>query len=193
MKVTVVDCFDSFTYNLVQLVGSLGATPVTVPCDRSVRDVELTAPDRIILSPGPGTPEDSGVCPEVVRRFAGKVPILGVCLGHQAIVHACGGEVTRMDRPVHGKTSQVHHCGTGLFTGLPRPFTATRYHSLEAKRDSLPDTLAITAVSAGDDCIMAVTHTGLAVSGVQFHPESFMTPCGRDLMQTFLRDGGGFP
>jgi anthranilate synthase component II len=189
MKVTVVDCFDSFTHNLVQLVGALGATPCTITCDRSVGEVERTNPDRIILSPGPGTPDDSGVCPEVIHRFAGKVPILGVCLGHQTLVHSYGGTVGRMERPVHGKTSTITHEGRGILSGLPNPFTATRYHSLAADRTTLPEDLVITAVSVDDGCIMAVSHRDLPLYGLQFHPESIMTPCGRQIVSSFLSGG----
>ncbi len=190
MNVTIVDCFDSFTYNLAQLVGSLGAAPVTVTCDHTIEDIKKTSPDRIILSPGPGTPDDAGVCREVVEEYSGKVPILGVCLGHQTIIQAFGGKVVRMDRPVHGKTSVIHHTGTGLFTGLPDPFTATRYHSLMAEPGTLPPELEITASSTQDRCIMGVSHRRMPVHGLQFHPESFMTSHGSRIMSTFLLTGG---
>lgn len=190
MNVTIVDCFDSFTYNLHQLVGTLGADPVAITCDQDIAKIEKTNPDRIILSPGPGTPDDSGVCPKVIEQYAGIVPILGVCLGHQTIIHTYGGEIVRLKEPVHGKTSRIKHTGTGIFQGISPTFTATRYHSLTADRESLPDEFRITATSEGDNCIMAVSHEKFPLHGVQFHPESIMTPAGRQIMENFLKTGG---
>jgi len=190
MNVTIVDCFDSFTYNLHQLVGTLGADPVAITCDRDINSIERTAPDRIILSPGPGTPEDSGVCRAVIERYADVVPILGVCLGHQTIIHTFGGDIVRLAEPVHGKTSRISHTGTRLFQGISQAFTATRYHSLTADRASLPQEFRITATSEGDNCIMAVSHERFPLHGVQFHPESIMTPAGRQIMENFLKTGG---
>jgi anthranilate synthase/aminodeoxychorismate synthase-like glutamine amidotransferase len=191
MKVVIVDCFDSFTYNLLQLVGMAGAEPVAITCDQPARRIEQENPDRIILSPGPGTPEESGICAEVIRSFAGKVPILGVCLGHQTIVSTFGGRIVRLPEPVHGKTSLISHSGTGLFTGIHQPFTATRYHSLTADPESLPAEFMVTATAVGDQCIMAVSHRSYPVHGVQFHPESIRTEAGQQIMANFLRNGGG--
>lgn len=190
MNVTIVDCFDSFTYNLLQLVGTLGGSPVAVTCDQSISRIEREDPQRIILSPGPGTPDESGICREVIERYAGEVPILGVCLGHQTIISSFGGKIIRLDEPVHGKTSQITHTGTGLFDGITRSFTATRYHSLTASKEMFPDELEITATSVGDNCIMAVSHRELPLHGVQFHPESIMTPAGHRIMTNFLQNGG---
>ena len=190
MNVTIVDCFDSFTYNLHQLVGTLGAEPVAITCDQEITRIEREKPDRIILSPGPGTPAESGVCREVIEQYAGVVPILGVCLGHQTIIHTFGGKIVRLDEPVHGKTCKISHTETGLFQGIPQAFTATRYHSLTADRNTLPREFRITATSEGDDCIMAVSHENLPIHGVQFHPESIMTPAGRLIMTNFLTTGG---
>ncbi|OPX66575.1 MAG: Anthranilate synthase component 2 [Methanoregulaceae archaeon PtaB.Bin056] len=190
MRVVIVDCFDSFTYNLYQMVGMLGAVPITVTCDRPISAVRDESPDRIILSPGPGTPDDSGVCPEVIREFEGRVPILGVCLGHQTILHCHGGAVRRMDAPVHGKTSRIVHGGQGLFAGLPNPFTATRYHSLAVQKDAVPGEFETLAFSAEDGCVMGVMHRTMPLYGLQFHPESIMTPQGRVIMENFLFFGG---
>lgn len=189
MNVTIVDCFDSFTYNLHQLVGTIGANPVAITCDQKITRIEQEKPDRIILSPGPGTPAESGVCREVIEQYGGEVPILGVCLGHQTIIHTFGGTIVRLDEPVHGKTSRITHTGTGIFEGVPQAFTATRYHSLTADKATLPKEFIITATSQGDDCIMAVSHKDLPIHGVQFHPESIMTPAGRLIMTNFLKQG----
>ncbi|HWQ66407.1 MAG TPA: aminodeoxychorismate/anthranilate synthase component II [Methanospirillum sp.] len=189
MKVIIVDCFDSFTYNLTQLVGTLGAAPVAITCDNPLRRIEEENPDRIILSPGPGTPDDSGICPDVIRRYAGVVPILGVCLGHQTIASTFGGNIVRLAEPVHGKTSRIIHTGTGIFSGVENPFIATRYHSLTVRPNSVPSDFEVTATSAGDGCIMAISHRKFPVYGVQFHPESIMTPSGRQIMTNFLRNG----
>jgi anthranilate synthase component II len=190
MKVAIIDCFDSFTYNLYQLVGSLGGEPVPITCDQQVEVVERAKPDRIILSPGPGTPDDTGVCKEVIRRYAGEIPILGVCLGHQTIIQTFGGTIIRMKSPVHGKTSEILHSGIGVFGGIKTPITATRYHSLTAQPQNLPSSLEVTATAADDGTIMAVSHKKYPVYGLQFHPESIMTPKGRQIMANFLKATG---
>lgn len=190
MNVVIVDCFDSFTYNLYQLVGSLGAEPIPVTCDMPISSIADADPDRIILSPGPGTPADAGVTAEVIRRYSGEVPILGVCLGHQTIVHTLGGRILRMSRPVHGMTSEITNSGEGVFNGLPERFTATRYHSLTADPATLPSALRVTAMAHDDGTIMGVSHTKYPVFGLQFHPESIKTPAGRRIMDNFLRTGG---
>jgi len=190
MRVVIIDCFDSFTYNLYQMVGMLGATPIAITCDHRLSDVRDASPDRIILSPGPGTPEDSGICPDVIQEFKRDVPILGVCLGHQTIIQSHGGIVRRMDMPVHGKTSKIVHGGKGLFSGLPNPFTATRYHSLVAPAETIPEEFETVAFSEDDGCVMGVMHRTLPVYGLQFHPESIMTPEGRRIMENFLAVGG---
>lgn len=190
MKVVIIDCFDSFTYNLLQMVGTAGACPVPITADQNISRIQQEQPDRIILSPGPGTPDDTGVCLEVIRHYAGMIPILGVCLGHQTIVQHYGGKIIRMREPVHGKTSQISHSGTGIFTGVDPGFTATRYHSLAAERESMPHELVVTATSPQDGCIMAVSHKELPVHGVQFHPESIMTLAGYQILKNFLVTGG---
>jgi len=186
MKVAIIDCFDSFTYNLYQLVGSLGEEPVPITCDQPVRVVKQEDPDRIILSPGPGNPDDSGVCCDVIREYAGVVPILGVCLGHQTIIHTFGGNIVRMKNPVHGKTSGIVHTGEGIFEGLKSPMTATRYHSLTAEPESLPSELRVIARAADDGSIMAVSHKKYPIYGLQFHPESIMTMEGREIISNFI-------
>jgi len=185
-RVLVVDNYDSFVYNLVQYLGELGADPVVVRNDeRTVADLARLEPDAVLISPGPGRPEDAGVTPEVIRHFAGRVPVLGVCLGHQAIGQVFGGEVVRAPVLMHGKTSPIHHRGQGVFAGLPQPFEATRYHSLVVERATLPDVLEITAETP-DGTIMGLRHRTLAVEGVQFHPESILTVAGHDLLRNFL-------
>lgn len=190
MRVVIVDCFDSFTYNLHQMVGALGANPVTLTSDRPLAEIARASPDRIILSPGPGRPEDSGVVPEVIGEFAGEVPILGVCLGHQAIVHAFGGSIERLETPVHGKTSRIRHSGRGILAGIESPLVATRYHSLAAPVENLPPALEVTAVSEDDGCVMGVMHRDMPVYGLQFHPESIMTRDGLKIVANFLGGGG---
>ena len=189
MNVVIVDCFDSFTYNLFQMVGKMGATPVAITCDMPIEMIKKARPDRIILSPGPGTPEDSGVCRDVIRQFAGDVPILGVCLGHQTIIQTYGGRICRMKSPVHGKTSRIIHNKKGIFKGLPSPFQATRYHSLAVDPHTMPEEFETLAVSADDRCVMAVRHCRLPITGVQFHPESIMTTAGTQLVENFLYGG----
>jgi len=193
MNVLMIDNYDSFTYNLVQYLGELGADVETLRNDAiDVAGIRSRAPDAIVLSPGPCTPNEAGVCLDVVRELGGQVPILGVCLGHQAIGQALGGEVVRARDVMHGKTSLIHHTGEGVFRGIDNPFEATRYHSLVVARDSLPDCLVETAWSATDedperrDEIMAFRHRDWPLEGVQFHPESILTRHGHDLLRNFL-------
>ena len=183
----VIDNYDSFTYNLVQYLGELGQQVRVVRNNEvAVDDVERMCPEAIVISPGPCTPNEAGISLEVISRLAGKIPILGVCLGHQAIGQAFGGKVIRAKEVVHGKTSRVFHDDKGLFAGLPNPFEATRYHSLIVERSSLPECLEITA-KTWDEEIMGLRHKSLPVEGVQFHPESFLTKVGKDLLRNFLR------
>jgi para-aminobenzoate synthetase component II len=185
--ILVIDNYDSFTYNLVQYFGELGADLVVRRNDQvTLEEVENMRPDRICISPGPGTPLDAGISTEVIVRFGPSVPILGVCLGHQCIGHAFGGEVVRADRLMHGKTSPILHEGDGVFNGLPNPFEATRYHSLIVRRESLPPELEITAETAAHE-IMGLRHRRYPIEGVQFHPESIMTDSGKRLLANFLR------
>ena len=185
--VFVLDNYDSFTYNLVQYLGELGQQVRVVRNNEvSVDDVVRMCPEAIVISPGPCTPNEAGISLEVISRLAGKIPILGVCLGHQAIGQAFGGKVIRAKEVVHGKTSRVFHDDKGIFAGLPNPFEATRYHSLVVERSSLPDCLEITA-KTWDEEIMGLRHKSLPVEGVQFHPESFLTKVGKDLLRNFLR------
>jgi anthranilate synthase/aminodeoxychorismate synthase-like glutamine amidotransferase len=182
--ILLIDNYDSFTYNLAHLFGELGAEVVVRRNDEiTVAEAEALAPSHLVISPGPGRPEDAGVSEEMVRVFAGRVPVLGVCLGHQAIVSVFGGEVGPARELVHGKATTVTHDGRGLFAGMPEDFLAGRYHSLAAT--SLPDALAVSATSA-DGEVMAVRHRELRVDGVQFHPESVLTPVGHELAQNFL-------
>jgi len=185
--ILVIDNYDSFTYNLVQYLGELGAETVVKRNDQiTLEEIEEMKPDRIVISPGPCTPSQAGICVPLVKHFAGKIPILGVCLGHQSIGEAFGGDVVRNGRIMHGKTSPIHHKGQGVFAGLPQPFDATRYHSLVVKRDTLPDCLEITAETAEGE-IMGLRHREYAVEGVQFHPESALTPKGKELLANFVR------
>ena len=184
MKVLVIDNYDSFTYNLVQYLGELGAEPVVVRNDElSPAEGAALQPDRLVISPGPGRPEDAGASIEFIRTFGSEVPTLGVCLGHQAIVTAFGGSIDRAPEPRHGKTSLIQHDGLGVFSGLPNPLTATRYHSLAAS--VIPETLEVTARSE-DGVVQGVRHRHLPIEGVQFHPESVMTPEGMHLLENFL-------
>lgn len=188
----MIDNYDSFTYNIVQYLGELGADVHVVRNDEiSVDEIEALAPERIVLSPGPCTPNEAGISMDVVRRWAGKLPILGICLGHQSIGQVFGGEVVRARKVMHGKTSPIHHRGQGVFHGLSQPFEATRYHSLVVAKESLPDVLEITAwteTESGDiDEIMGLRHRELLIEGVQFHPESILTAHGHDLLQNFLQ------
>ena len=188
----MIDNYDSFTYNVVQYLGELGADVRVVRNDEiSVDDIALLAPEKIVISPGPCTPNEAGISMDVIRRFAGTVPLLGICLGHQSIGQVFGGEVLRARRVMHGKTSPIHHRGEGVFRDLSQPFEATRYHSLVVARESLPDCLEITAwteTESGElDEIMGLRHRELAVEGVQFHPESILTAHGHDLLRNFLQ------
>ncbi|MDD5200413.1 MAG: aminodeoxychorismate/anthranilate synthase component II [Terrimicrobiaceae bacterium] len=182
----VIDNYDSFTYNLVQYFGELGAEPLVRRNDEvTLEEVACLGPERICISPGPCTPKEAGISRDVLREFGGKMPILGVCLGHQCIGDVYGGEVVRAGRLMHGKTSPILHEGTDVFAGLPSPFEATRYHSLLVRRESLPDCLAITAWTAEGE-IMGLAHRELPVFGVQFHPESILTAEGKRLLANFL-------
>lgn len=182
----MIDNYDSFTYNLVQYLGELGEDVRVVRNDEiDLPAVASLKPDRIVISPGPCTPNEAGISVPLIREFAGKVPLLGVCLGHQSIGQAFGGHIVRAKTLMHGKTSLVRHTGQGVFRGLPNPFTATRYHSLVIERETLPDCLEITAWT-DDGEIMGVRHKTLAVEGVQFHPESILTEHGHDLLRNFL-------
>ena len=182
----VIDNYDSFTYNLVQYLGELGQQVRVVRNDEvTVDEIARMAPERIVISPGPCTPNEAGISLEVLAKLAGKIPILGVCLGHQSIGQAFGGKVVRAAQVMHGKTSRIFHDGAGSSPGLPNPFEATRYHSLLIERESLPDCLEITA-KTGDEEIMGVRHKTLPVEGVQFHPESFLTTVGKDLLRNFI-------
>ena len=189
----MIDNYDSFTFNVVQYLGELGASVEVRRNDEiSVDEIAALSPDKIVISPGPCTPNKAGISMAVVEKFAGRIPILGICLGHQSIGQVFGGEVVRAREVMHGKTSKIHHNNQGVFSGLPQPFEATRYHSLVVARESLPDCLEITAWTERDgefDEIMGFRHRELAVEGVQFHPESIFTPDGHDLLNNFLNEG----
>jgi len=190
-RLLLVDNYDSFTYNLVQAFLVLGAEVLVHRNDAiTVAEAEALAPTHLCISPGPGTPRDAGVSIEMIKAFAGRIPVLGVCLGHQSIVEAFGGDVVRAGRLMHGKVSMVEHDGRGIFAGVPRPFEAGRYHSLIAKPETLPAVLEVSARTAEGE-IMGVRHRELAVDGVQFHPESILTPDGPTLMGNFLAMRGG--
>ncbi len=191
VKLVMVDNYDSFTYNLVQYFGELGAEVVVVRNDEvTVEDIEALRPDKIVISPGPCTPKEAGISVETIHRYAGKYPILGVCLGHQSIGYAFGGNIIHAKQIMHGKTSLVYHHDVGVFKGLNNPFTATRYHSLVIEQTSLPACLEVTAWTqdaAGNiDEIMGVRHKTLDIEGVQFHPESILTEHGHDMLRNFL-------
>ncbi len=184
----MIDNYDSFTYNLVQYFGELGEEVAVHRNDEiTLADIARLNPARIVVSPGPCTPNEAGVSVPLIREFAGKIPILGVCLGHQSIGQAFGGKIVHARQLMHGKTSLIHHEGSGVFRGLPRPFPATRYHSLVIERASLPDCLAVTAWT-DDGEIMGVRHKTLAVEGVQFHPESILTEHGHQMLKNFLEE-----
>jgi len=186
----VIDNYDSFTYNLVQYLGELGQDVRVVRNDEiAAADIGPLGPSHLVISPGPCTPNEAGISLEVIRTCAGKIPILAVCLGHQSIGQAFGGTIVRAAKVMHGKTSPIVHDGKGVFTGLPSPFEATRYHSLLIERARLPDTHEITATTEAGE-IMAVRHKTLPVEGVQFHPESFLTRVGKDLLANFIARGG---
>jgi anthranilate synthase component 2 len=191
VKLVMVDNYDSFTYNLVQYFGELGADVVVVRNDEvTVEDIEALHPDKIVISPGPCTPKEAGISVDTIHRYAGKYPILGVCLGHQSIGYAFGGNIIHAKQIMHGKVSSVYHNDVGVFKGLNNPFTATRYHSLVIEQSSLPDCLEITAwtqdESGNIDEIMGVRHKTLDIEGVQFHPESILTEHGHDMLRNFL-------
>ncbi len=192
----MIDNYDSFTYNLVQYLGELKADVVVKRNDElSVADVQAMKPDHIMISPGPCTPNEAGISLDVIHEFAGKLPLLGVCLGHQSIGQAFGGYVIHAREIMHGKTSPIHHNGEGVFTGLPSPYEATRYHSLVIDKDRLPDVLEITAWTELDDGsmdeIMGVRHKTFNIEGVQFHPESILSEHGHALLRNFLNQEGG--
>ena len=185
-RVLVIDNYDSFTYNLVQYLGELGVEPIVVRNDAiTIEEARALSPDGVLLSPGPGRPEDAGMLCAAITAFAGVVPVLGVCLGHQAIGQVYGGNVVGAPHLVHGKTSPIAHNNEGVFAGLPNPLAATRYHSLIIERETLPEVLSITATT-DDGMIMGVRHKSLDVEGVQFHPESILTTCGHDLLRNFV-------
>lgn len=188
----MIDNYDSFTYNLVQYLGELGAEVEVRRNDKiGIEDIERLNPERIMISPGPCSPNESGISMDVIRHFAGKVPLLGVCLGHQAIGQVFGGRIVHAREIMHGKTSMIHHTDKGVFSGLPTPFEATRYHSLVIEKTSVPDCLEITAWTETEDGqldeIMGVRHRELVVEGVQFHPESILTAHGHELLRNFLK------
>jgi anthranilate synthase/aminodeoxychorismate synthase-like glutamine amidotransferase len=190
----MIDNYDSFTYNLVQYLGELGLKEKNIATDLVVRrndkitieEIEKLSPDAIVISPGPGTPLDAGISCDLIRNFAGKIPILGVCLGHQCIGYVFGGEVVRANRLMHGKTSLIYHCGDGIYEGIENPFVATRYHSLILKKETLPDCFIITAWTEEDE-IMGIRHKNYDIEGVQFHPESILTKVGKTLLNNFLK------
>ncbi|MNC11810.1 Aminodeoxychorismate/anthranilate synthase component 2 [compost metagenome] len=191
--ILVIDNYDSFTYNLVQYLGELGEEVKVHRNDEiTIQEIEDMAPDHILISPGPCTPNEAGISLELLQHFKGVIPIFGVCLGHQAIGQAFGGNVIRAERLMHGKTSPIHHNGTSVFEGLESPFTATRYHSLIVERESLPDCLEITAETAEGE-IMALRHKEYPIEGVQFHPESIITDHGHTMLRNFLKRRAGEP
>ena len=187
VRMLLIDNYDSFTYNLVQAFAAHGADVMVYRNDMiSVEEARALEPTHLVISPGPGRPEDAGVSLEMIAAFAGKIPVLGVCLGHQSIVQQQGGEIVRAARLMHGKTSEIKHDGKAVFEGIPQPFEVGRYHSLCAEAESLPDTLEITA-ETDSGVIMGVRHKSLQIEGVQFHPESVLTPEGDTLMTNFMR------
>jgi para-aminobenzoate synthetase component 2 len=186
--ILVIDNYDSFTYNLVQYLGELGEEIIVKRNDEiDLAGIEALAPDHILISPGPCSPNEAGISLSLIEHFKGKIPIFGVCLGHQSIGQAFGGEVVRAEKLMHGKTSAIHHKGTSIFAGLPSPFTATRYHSLIVRRETLPDCLEITAETDEGE-IMGLRHKEYAIEGVQFHPESIITEHGLTMLRNFLQN-----
>jgi anthranilate synthase component II len=184
----MIDNYDSFTYNLVQYLGELGEDVRVCRNDQvTLAEIGAMNPEHIVISPGPCSPAEAGISVPLIQEFAGKIPILGVCLGHQSIGAAFGGRIVHAKQLMHGKTSQIHHCGAGVFSGLPDPLTGTRYHSLAIERESLPACLEVTAWT-DDGEIMGVRHREFAVEGVQFHPESILTQAGHELLRNFLRE-----
>ncbi|MDM5186541.1 aminodeoxychorismate/anthranilate synthase component II [Bacillus sp. DX4.1] len=185
--ILMIDNYDSFTFNLVQFLGELGQELVVKRNDEiTISDIEQMKPDFLMISPGPCSPNEAGVSMDVIRHFAGKIPIFGVCLGHQSIAQVFGGDVVRAERLMHGKTSLMHHDGKTIFADIPNPFTATRYHSLIVKKETLPECLEVTSWTEEGE-IMALRHKSLPIEGVQFHPESIMTSHGKELLQNFIR------
>ncbi|MEK6577506.1 MAG: aminodeoxychorismate/anthranilate synthase component II [Nitrospirota bacterium] len=185
--ILMIDNYDSFTYNLVQYLGELGQEIKVFRNDKiTIEEIELLKPERIVISPGPCTPKEAGISIEVIRQFKGRMPILGVCLGHQSIGEAFGGDVVRAGRLMHGKTSMIYHDSKTIFKDIPNPFEATRYHSLIIKRETIPSCLIITAETKEGE-IMGVRHKDLPIEGVQFHPESILTKAGMDLLRNFLK------
>ncbi len=185
-RILVLDNYDSFVFNLVQYLGELGASPVVHRSDElTIEQIEDLGVDGVLISPGPGRPEDAGLSNETIERFAGRIPVLGVCLGHQCIGQVFGGSVVRAPEIMHGKTSRITHDDSGVFAGLPNPFEATRYHSLVVARDSVPDDLTVTAWT-DDGLVMGLRHREMDVEGVQFHPESILTEQGHRLVANFL-------
>jgi len=191
--ILIIDNYDSFTYNLVQRLGELGAPDIQVFRNDKItpEKAETLKPTHLIVSPGPCTPLEAGISNDTIKHFAGKVPILGVCLGHQCIAHAFGGKVTRADRLMHGKVSEIHHDGRTVYEGLPNPFIATRYHSLIVRRDDVPKDFKVTAWTEPQKEIMGIRHNRLNIEGLQFHPESFLTEVGYDILRKFMVMTGG--
>ena len=190
--ILMVDNYDSFTYNVVQYLAELNADVEVYRNDQiTIAEIEQLAPEKIVISPGPCTPSEAGISVEVIKHFSGRIPILGICLGHQSIGQAFGGEIVRAKQVMHGKTSMIHHNSSGVFADLTNPYEATRYHSLVINQDTFPDCLEVTAWTQNDDGsvdeIMGVRHKQLAVEGVQFHPESILTEHGHDLLDNFLK------
>ena len=187
--ILMIDNYDSFTYNLVQYFGELGADLKVYRNDALTLDeINALKPEKIVISPGPGRPEDAGICVNLIKRFAGKIPILGVCLGHQAIGYTYGGKIIRAKHLMHGKTSMIEHNGKGVFQGVEHPFEATRYHSLVIERETMPDCLEVTAWTAdADKEVMGASHKEFPLWGVQFHPESILTKAGKDILKNFLK------
>ena len=184
--ILMIDNYDSFTYNLVQYLGELGADVIVHRNDKiTFKEIEQLNPEKIVISPGPCTPEKAGISVETVRYFGGKIPLLGVCLGHQSIASAFGGEIIKAKKLMHGKTSMVTHDNKNLFKGLPNPFEATRYHSLVLNKNTIPDEFEVTATS-DDGEVMGIRHKNIFIEGVQFHPESILTTSGKDLLKNFL-------
>lgn len=188
--ILMIDNYDSFTYNLVQYLGELGQDPRVARNDKiTLSRIRLMRPEKIVISPGPGYPKDAGISMDVIREFGGRIPILGVCLGHQCIGEALGGRIVRARRLMHGKTSKIYHNGKDIFKGIPNPFDATRYHSLIVERKTLPSCLEVTAETSAKE-IMGLKHKKYPIWGVQFHPESILTESGIKLLANFLKAGG---
>ncbi len=190
--ILIIDNYDSFTYNLVQRLGELGADVKVFRNDKiKPFEAEALKPSHLIVSPGPCTPLEAGVSNDMLLHFAGRIPILGVCLGHQCMAHVFGGKVTRADRLMHGKTSEIHHDGQGVYAGLPNPFVATRYHSLVVRQEHMPKEFVVASWTEPEKEIMGMRHKTLMIEGVQFHPESFLTEVGYDILRNFMEQSGG--